>query len=347
MLVKDIGEFHLINILANTLSSSPDTNSNIEWIDELGFKLQVPLGDDAAGWFAPQGINVFTTDTMVEGVHFNLNHIDWEDLGRKALSINLSDIAAMGCHPTFSVVTLGLREDLPVNGLINVYKGILETCQTYGGLVVGGNIVKSSEFFISIAMQGRLGQHENKDSDQPHLLTRTSASPGDEIYVTGPLGCSAAGLKMMMDELQFDSNTANHLKRAHNRPTPRISEGVSLAENQIKSAIDISDGLADDLWKLCNSSNVASEIHFDQVPVDEFLRSAFPNNWIDLALNGGEDYELLFTAPPDSQERLNSILDSPPYLIGTILDGNPNLRILDAKGNVMTHKIDGWDHFAH
>ena len=152
MLVRDLGEFGLIELLAETL-----VEEGVEGPEFTGDDLQSPhlgIGDDAAVWESKAGTRVLTTDTMVEGVHFSLDLTGWRDLGWKAMAVNLSDVAAMGCVPTCSVVTLGLRDDQQVEGLVEMYRGMAEACRSHGGRVVGGDIVGSPVLFVSVTMEG-------------------------------------------------------------------------------------------------------------------------------------------------------------------------------------------------
>ena len=343
MLVKDVGEFQLIDTLAETVAGRNATL--IERLDAQGFRLLLSIGDDAAAWDAPTGVRVLTTDTMVEGVHFNLGQIGWRDLGWKALAVNLSDIAAMGCAPMSSVVTLGLRGDLPVDGLVEMYRGMLDACACPGGVIVGGDIVRSPVFFVTVALEGMAVASGVGDSRDAALLTRYAASPGDRIAVTGSLGCAAGGLRMLTDGLRFDEATATHLRDAHCRPVPRVHQGVVLVQQGVAAAMDISDGLVDDLGKLCVASHVGAVIRSDRVPADGFLRDAYPDDWLALALGGGEDYELLFTAPADTMDRVAPVLDVPVSVIGDIVEGLPRVEVLAPDGRAMTVEQGGWDHF--
>ncbi len=339
MQVKDIGEFALIDRLAQTIAE--DNARNIERVNESGFRLRLTIGDDAAAWETRQRVVVLTTDTMVEGVHFDLRYTGWRALGWKSIATNQSDVAAMGCAPSYAVVTLGLRGDLPVDGLLEMYRGMMDACREHGGAVVGGDIVRSPVFFLTVALEG---VSMLPGADAP-LLRRDTAEVGDKIAVTGTLGCSGGGLRMLLDGLMFDDETANHLRHAHNRPTPRVREGVELVRLGVRTAMDVSDGLVDDLGKLSKASGVSAVIHADSVPVDDFLKRAYPDGWLDLALGGGEDYELLFTAPSEVMERVGSALDTPVTVIGEIREGPSHVSVLSRDGSVMEVSSGGWDHF--
>jgi thiamine-monophosphate kinase len=202
------------------------------------------------------------------------------------------------------------------------------------------------------------GEHDSSNSG---LLRRDAASPGDLIAVTGHLGCAAGGLKLLSDAQSSsgraapDPDDAAHLKRAHFRPTPRVSEGIALAGAGVRSAIDLSDGLLDDLGKLCLASNLAATVRADDVPVDSALKSAFPDDWLRLAMGGGEDYELLFTAPRRIMSGISRLMQTPVTVIGEINEnseineikkGPTGVTVLDAAGATMAVDAGGWDHFA-
>ncbi len=339
MQVRDTSEFNLIEKLAGAIAE--DNAACIARLDAKEFRLRLGIGDDAAAWDAPAGTQVLTTDTMVEGVHFNLGQISWRDLGWKALASNLSDVAAMGCTPLYSVITLGLRGDLPVDGLVDMYRGMVEVGRTCGAVIAGGDIVRSPVFFVTVALTGTA-----TTPDGP-LLTRAAAVPGDQVAVTGSLGCSAGGFRMLTENLEFDDQTSTHLSRAHNRPIPRIAEGLALAANGVVAAIDISDGLVDDLGKLCKSSGVGAVVRTDKVPADRHLKRAFPDEWQALALGGGEEYELLFIAPEEIMDRAIASLELPCTVIGEIVVGPERVKVVDQNGKEIPVDQSGWDHFQH
>lgn len=344
MLVQEIGEFDLIDKLAAVIADA--NRRGIESLDARGFEMLRDIGDDAAAWHSPDGVRVFTSDTMVEGVHFDLSYTDWRDLGWKALATNISDIAAMGCVPTYATVTLGLRGDIPVAGLLDMYRGMMELTDKCGGAVVGGDIVKSPVFFISVALEG----FSDADSRQPlllrPLLLRDRARIGDRIAVTGTLGASGAGLTLLMEGADGAGLASYaYLTKSHNRPLPRVEEGEALARNGVRCAMDISDGLVDDLGKLCRASGVGAKIYAVSIPVDDRLKATFPASWLNLALGGGEDYELLFTAPADVMNQAVKAIGTPISVIGEIISAEQGITVLDADGYVLEVGSGGWDHF--
>lgn len=339
-----MGEFDLIDRLAKSIKARNQALASA--LEAEGSSLALGIGDDAAVWKSESGLTVATTDTMVEGVHFITGQIAWRDLGWKSIATNVSDVGAMGCRPTFALVTLGLRGDLPVDGLLEMYDGMMDALEYAGGLIAGGDIVKSPVFFVTVAMEG---QSTAMKGESVPLLRRDKARPGDLIAVTGPLGCSGGGLRLTLGGNEFphlDDEDAAHLKQAHFHPFPRVVEGIALARAGVKSAMDISDGLLDDLGKLCKHSGVSAIIRARDVPADAILRSAFPDDWLALALGGGEDYELLFTAPADIMCLAMSEVDAPISVIGEILPGPTSVTVLDESDTPITVGTGGWDHFA-
>ena len=344
MLVRDLGEFRLIDKLAKSIADG--NAASLERMPKDGPSLRLSIGDDAAAWDEPSGGRVLTTDTLVEGVHFDLSRAGWSDLGWKSMAVNLSDVAAMGCSPLYAVVTLGLRGDLPVDGLVDMYGGMADACRKYGGAIVGGDVVSSPVFFVTVALIGASVASEPDGGPSQTLLTRSAASPGDKIAVTGSLGCSAGGLRMLKEGLQLDTRTTAHLKDAYDRPVPRVSEGIALVQRGVATGMDVSDGLVDDMAKLCKASGVRAVVQSDLVPVDATLRHAFPSDWLEMALTGGDDYELLFTSPTDVMDRVAADLEVPVSVIGDVVEGPPEVRVLDRNGRDVPVRRGGWDHFA-
>ena len=339
MLVRDIGEFELIDILKGVIADGSVRANRV--LEGQGFSVLRSIGDDAAAWRSPEGIRVFTTDTMVEGVHFELRYTGWRDLGWKALATNYSDVAAMGCAPSMATVTLGLRGDIPVDGLIEMYRGMMGLVERCGGAVVGGDIVKTPAFFISVGLEGF-----SRSGDPNTLLLRDSAKHGELIAVTGTLGSSGAGLKLMSEGADESGlGSYGFLRDAHNRPMPRISEGETLARLGVRCAMDISDGLVEDLGKLCRASAVGAQIHAADIPVDSRLKATFPSSWLSLALGGGEDYELLFTAPGEVMHSVRDSVSTKVTVIGEVIGEGQGVTVLDENGQSLPVGSGGWDHF--
>lgn len=340
--VAALGEFALIDRLAAALAEvgaagAPDT---------LG------IGDDAAVWTPTPGTRaVITTDSLIAGVHFRLDWTGWRDLGQKALAVNLSDVAAMGARARLAVVSLGLTGDEPVDGLLDLYRGLGALAARTGVVVAGGDVVASPD---------RLGLHvtvvgESWPEAGGRLLTRGGARPGDLVAVSGPLGLAAAGLRLLLDlgPAASADPTAAALLQAQHRPEPRLAYGRALVETGATAAMDLSDGLWGDLAKLCARSGVGARIVEAALPVPSIVRGRFPDVWLDLATRGGEDYELLFTIPSDALDRLAARCAADglpaPVAIGTVVPA------AEARGGIVLARADGredlvrggaFDHFG-
>ena len=338
MQVRDTSEFALIELMARAFEAGGAPGPHGQ--ERLGYRLLQGIGDDAAVWDGPAGPMVAATDTMVEGVHFALETATWDSLGWKAMAVNLSDIAAMGCEPLFALVTVGLRGDIPVAGLESMCSGMAKAGREYGCAVVGGDTVSSPVLFVTVAVTG-----VPPDGVESPLLSRSAAVPGDVIAVTGSLGCSAAGLRMRQQGPCLPDDVSAHLSEAHDRPVPRVPEAVALARAGVSAAIDVSDGLVDDLGKLCRASGVGAVLRAGRVPVDAFLRAAYTDGAVEMALTGGEDYELLFTAPEDVVRRAARETGTPFTVIGEVVGGPRGVRVLDESGRPMELRSAGWDHF--
>ncbi len=240
------------------------------------------MGDDAAVVPGPAGDLLLAADATVAGVHADLSLVGVDDLGWKALVANLSDIAAMGGRPTYALVTLaGPLGKIDVDLL---YDGIIAASDAYGCPIVGGDLSDAPTLMVAVAIAGDGG------GDPPPVL-RNGAHPGDTLWVTGPLGASAAGLALLRTDR---AGEAPDLALAHRRPRPRLAEGVAARAAGATAMIDVSDGLAADVGHLGLASGVGLAI--DRVPVAIGV-SRVSDKPDELALSGGEDYELVFAAP--------------------------------------------------
>jgi thiamine-monophosphate kinase len=335
MRVSDIGEFGLIKWLIEQVKAKRGGPDNTP----PGGRLLVDVGDDTAAWETGQNtIELFTTDTMVDGVHFTTQTTPWKDLGWKAMAANISDIAAMGGLPLYALITLGLPLDVEVSDIDALYDGMLEINHEYGVSIIGGDIVRSPVTFVTISLTG---------VTERGLLLRSSAYPGDLVAVTGYVGGSAGGLDAMLNGVLGPENAIEQLKIAHRRPRPCIAEGRILSREGVKAAMDISDGLLDDIHKMCELSGVAARINRDVVPVHPALKEVFPGCYQGFALGGGEDYQLVFTATPTIMKRVIVLLPQPATIIGEVMAGTPGkVTLLDASGHEVPMPKGGWDHFA-
>jgi thiamine-monophosphate kinase len=340
MKVSEVGEFGLIDILARMVEEA-----GIKGFDRhTGQGLLLGIGDDTSAWAAETGVQLATTDTLVQGVHFIPDVTSWQELGWKALAVNLSDIAAMGGEPWYALITLGLPSDTEVENIKELYRGMLEIARQYGVVIAGGDIVGSPVFFITLALIGGA----QKGLDYPsNMLRRSAAMRGDLVAVTGYLGAAAGGLKMLQQGITFDLETTAYLKEAHLRPKPRIEAGKALLKAGISAAMDISDGLLADLSKLCQASAVAACIQADQVPVHPLLKAGFGEESLTLALSGGEDYELLFTGTEEVVERARGLIQEPVAVIGKIVEGKAGqVSVIDRSRKLIQPSKGGWDHFV-
>ncbi|HEY4712448.1 MAG TPA: thiamine-phosphate kinase [Dehalococcoidia bacterium] len=329
MRLSELGEFGLINLIRSSIRYSGRT----PWQEVL-----VGIGDDAAAWQSDNRIQLATTDTLVQDVHFDLGVISWEELGWKALAVNLSDIAAMGGIPKYVLLSLALPGELEVADISKFINSMMHLAGEFGVALVGGNVATAPNVVITVTIIGC--------SKGKAMLRRSTASSGEQIAVTGYLGLSAAGLEMLKGKAISDPEVSSILRRAHFRPVPRVEEGQILIEQGVKTAIDISDGLIADLDHICESSKVNAKIKIEQVPVHPVVTANFPNHQ-ELALCGGEDYELLFTADEAIVARVKQALNCPVTVIGDITEEKLPTRVtlVDGKGNIIPYKKGGWEHF--
>ena len=301
------------------------------------------VGDDAAAFPPPHTWVLATTDSLVEGADFHLGQVSWADLGWKSLAVNLSDIAAMGGVPQYALVALCLPASVEVSAVDALYQGMLEAARSFGVTIVGGDLSASTQVVITVTLLG--SQPEGWDG-YDGLMRRDGAQPGQQVAVTGALGASAAGLRMLTRGERFDAETEALLRRSHFRPLPRIAEGQALLRAGVRCAIDVSDGLLRDLGHLGHASGVDVVIQADLLPVSEAVRRAYPQGWRELALAGGEDFELLCAAPSTALERARRQMDTPLTVIGHVTGpGSGRITVLDAESREFHLESAGWDHF--
>ena len=334
MKLSELGEFGLIDVIQRIAEKSRNPRYN-SWR-----QLLVGIGDDAAAWQSGNYIQLATIDTLVQDIHFDLSVISWRELGWKAMAVNLSDIAAMGGIPEYALISLALPGELEVENISAFCQGMVELADKFEVAIAGGNLASSPNVVITITVTGR-----SKDN---RILKRSTAIPGEQIAVTGFLGLSAAGLKMLQEKTKLDDETTDILRQAHLRPTPRIKEGQLLLQQGVNAAIDISDGLVADLDHLCQASKVNAKIDIDKVPVHPLVKANFPD-YPELALSGGEEYELVFTTDKVTMEKVKRALDCPVSVIGEITDENLPARVtlVNSKGNTVTPTKAGWEHFKN
>ena len=286
------------------------------------------IGDDTAVISPPKDPILYTTDMMVEGIHFDLSFITPFELGYKLVARNVSDIFAMAGEPEFLLLNLCLPFERDIeNFLASFLDGIDECLKRYNIRIVGGDFSSSPDrIFLSATLTGT----------SPMPVFRSGARPGDRIYVTGTLGDSACGLEVLKRKAKLPPEIVTPLVKKHLRPEP---EPVHKKVSRLNAMIDISDGLAIDLWRLCNESSVGALLYEDKIPVSRELKEAASLMDLDilsLVLSGGEDYELLFTT--DVMIREPGITE-----IGVIKE-KPGLEIMGRGGVVRPLKPVGYVH---
>lgn len=324
-------------------------------IERIQSKLSLPhkdiikgIGDDASVTDIQKGKALLsTTDTLIEGVHFDLRFTSAYNLGKKALAVNISDIAAMGGVPRFFLISLGIPPRLSVEFIDEFTHGIREvsdSCQTF---IIGGDTSFSpDQFIINITL---LGEAFTGD-----VIFRDNAQIEDQIFVTGNLGDSALGFKILMESNRLKvEEIFKELIEKHLCPTPRTSESVLIAKNRIATAmIDISDGLISDLGHICNQSNVGAKIWKEKLPLSSAFQEyslLFTDKPMEMPLSGGEDYELLFTVDRrkiDMLRRIQPLLQTKITHIGEIVEQKSGITVLDRNGQRYTVKRKGFDHFS-
>ncbi len=335
MKVSGTGEFGLIGLLAEMVESARDGTAPA-WRE-----LIVGIGDDAAAWRADGLVQLATVDSMVEGVHFAPGLTPLHELGWKALAVNLSDIAAMGGSPRYALIALSLPGDTDIEEVRGFYRGMLEAAREYRVALAGGNISRSPIISVSITVLGAAESPER-------LLRRSAAQPGDAIAVTGYLGTAAAGLDMLKSGIRLDIEVAAYLRKAFLHPCPRTAEGELAARAGIRTAIDISDGLLADLGHVCEASRVGARLFAASIPIDPIVRAKFGARVLELALSGGEDYELLFTGSLEAIEKVAGAASCPVTVIGEVVpapETGERITLLDRHGAPVRAGNAGWEHF--
>jgi thiamine-monophosphate kinase len=324
MKVSELGEFGLIDLLAK-MAGGGDEN------------LLIGIGDDAAAWRGDESIQLATVDSFIQDVHFPSGLASWKELGWKALAVNLSDIAAMGGLPRYALVSLALPDDTEVDDVTSLYTGMLELAKQFGVAIIGGDISRAPLVAITITVFG--------SSQRKQILSRSSAEPGELVAVTGELGAAAAGLEMLTKKLKFDPQATAGFRNAFLHPIPRIAEGQLLVEQGVKTAIDLSDGLVLDLSQICKNSRVSARIDAERVPVEPRVKAHFGDRALEMALAGGEDYELLFTAKAEVIDKVKQSAACPITVVGEILAGNKGVAVVDSRGKPLKLARRGWEHF--
>ena len=307
------------------------------------------IGDDCAVFGRSRaGQWLITTDTLVDSVHFDRSWHPPELLGRKSIAVNFSDVAAMGGCPRFVLLSLCLPQDLEAEWLQRWLSGVSAILAEQGCLLIGGDTVRGRELVISVTVLG--------EAEPDHILYRTGATPGDTVYVSGPLGSAAAGLALFQ-RAKLDGRHPEQwsqwqdLRDAHLNPRPLVKLGQQLGASGWVSAMqDVSDGLATDLAHICQESGTGGVLYADRLPALSVIDSAalfLEKDRLDLLLKGGEDYQLLFTVrsgrEKELEARLLTELNHQIYPVGTITRGQ---GVLLEKKDGSRHDItfQGYEH---
>jgi thiamine-monophosphate kinase len=313
---QEVNEFEIIRRISGGLPQAPP-------------EVLVSMGDDCAVLRLGGREWVAASDMLVSGHHFK----GWaapESVGYKAVAINVSDVAAMGGTPRF-VLTSGGAPDAET--ALRCFEGVLEACEVFGVYPLGGDTTRAGALTVDVAILGELSA--------PPVL-RSGARPGDLLAVTGEFGASAAGLIA----LENGASGPERLVRRHLRPEPRVEAGGAAARLGVGAMIDLSDGLASDARRVCERSGVGCRVDLDLLPIAsdtrEFAGSLGRDPEI-LAATGGEDYELLISAPESVLDELARNVEIPLTIIGEVTDG---AGVVFRRGCEPIEDLSGWDHFS-
>ncbi|MCJ7458272.1 MAG: thiamine-phosphate kinase [candidate division Zixibacteria bacterium] len=328
MRLKELGEFGLIDLIRRKVYTKDK-------------RVVLNIGDDAAVLkCSPGKLLIFTTDTLMERVHFDLRYFSFKDIGWKSMATNLSDIAAMGGIPLAGLVSLGLPKRIKEEQVLELYSGMENLSSRFKCPIVGGDIFSSPQgLVVTISLLGEVERNLFK--------TRGGARMGDLIYVTGDLGEAEAGLRV----LRKSRAKKNSITKKHLNPYPRVSESRLLVRNlNISSMIDISDGLSSDLHHICEESDKGALIYAEKIPVSQRITKVCKSlnlSPLNLALSSGEEYELLFTLNPEEEEKIKRMAKGKfkVTLIGEIRKKEEGVKILGLDGRIKDLKKTGYTHF--
>lgn len=336
--LSELGEFGLIHHLASQVTLK--NNSSIKGI-----------GDDAAVIAKDdKSVTLISTDLLVEGVHFDLGYVPLKHLGYKAVAVNVSDICAMNGKAEQITVSIGLSNRFSLEAIEELYKGIHLACEKYKVDLVGGDTSTSrSGLLISITAIGTANKNE--------VVYRSGAKENDLIVVSGDLGAAYMGLQVLEREkevyktnpnIQPDLTGHDYILERQLKPEARIDIIQLLHEMGVTptSMIDVSDGLASECLHICKSSNVGCDIYIEKIPIDPSMIAAcdeFNLEPVTCALNGGEDYELLFTV---KQEDFPKIKGNPHFtVIGHVTEKSKGPRLITPNNETIELTAQGWSHF--
>ena len=335
--VSDIGEFGLIRRISDLLNKEGIRSEQVT----------IGIGDDSASFLPRPGYELLVTcDCLVEGRHYLPEKISPLDLGRRAMALNISDIGAMGGRPLYALISLGLKAEVLVQDVEEMYRGFLLELRPFGASIIGGNLTKSGDgMFIDITLIGEVEQGKG--------LRRSGAKPGDTILVTGYPGQAAAGLQLLLDAPDDSKIIGHPLVKIYNTPSHRAQLGEAIAKAGCATAmIDTSDGFLGDLGHICEESNVGAELFKEKLPVSEDLREAanvLHQDPYDFFLGESDDYELVITCRSRDVALLRSVITQccpvPLTEVGKITNAPREITLLLPNGDKRLVKPSGWDHF--
>lgn len=335
--ISQLGEFGLIDRIRGKFTLGNPTSL-------------AGIGDDAAVIDAGNDCVLISTDMLVEGIHFDLSYVPIQHLGYKAVAVNVSDIAAMNGKAEQITVSLALSNRFSIEAVDALYAGIKAACENYKVDLVGGDTTSSSSgLIISISVLGRAAKEK--------IVYRNGARTHDIICVTGDLGAAFLGLQVLErekevyltnPEMQPSMEKYEYLVGRQLKPEARTDIVFDLQDAGVKpsSMIDVSDGLASDLFHIVKNSGVGVRIYDDKIPIDHIAYETaieFNLDPITCALNGGEDYELLFTIGREDQEKIKNHPDI--HFIGYVHDKKDQNVLVTKEGNLVPLRAQGWDHF--
>jgi len=292
-------------------------------------RITIGIGDDAAVLTPSDASQVLSVDVQVEEVHFRREYLSHEDIGYRSFVASLSDLAAMGAQPRAALISLIIPNALTDDQLFALVDGIAEAVTRYNTPVVGGNLSNGQQLSITTVVVGETGDN---------VLTRHGAKPDEIIYLTGAVGHAALGFKCL---LSGNAAKGGAFVQRWRRPSARLIQGQRLV-GSASAAIDISDGLLQDLSHICQASKLNAQIEIETLPLEASFRRLAEElacDPMELALTGGEDYELVFTAPQ------NAVFDQSYFPIGRTLPGSGEIEVLDPKGRRLDYKKHGYRHW--
>jgi thiamine-monophosphate kinase len=324
-------------------------NDEFELIDQIrrrltqrGDRVVRGPGDDAAVVRA-DGVTVTSVDTFVEGVHFRLATTSLHDLGHKCMGASLSDLAAVGAAAGEVYLALGIPPSMGERETLELIEGADELAATVGATICGGDLSTSNELFVAVTVVG----HARSESE---LVGRDGAQADELVGVTGRLGGAAAGLILLeRKDHGLPVDIGERLIERQRRPRPLIDAGAALARAGVSAMIDLSDGLGSDAARIAEESQVTLEIELPRLPLDEGVDAVAELRGLSavvLGAGGGEDYELLFTAPKTARQTIEAAAESAGTSVAWIGKTRPgaDVRLLDDQGELKP--IAGWNHFA-